>query len=100
MEGEAHGEIDPAEILRRSIENDRVHSAYLFTGAGALPPTTARDFARFGELYLRDGVTPAGDRILPEGWRDHGVEYVSHDPETGFGYGRHWWRYRQQERRR
>jgi hypothetical protein len=46
MEQEAHGEIDPAEILRRSIGNDRVHSAYLFTGSGDLPSTTAHDFAR------------------------------------------------------
>lgn len=43
---QAHGEEDPTEILRRSIENDRVHSAYLFTGAGEVPSTAARDFAR------------------------------------------------------
>ena len=50
----------------------------------------ARQFARFGELYLRDGV--AGDqRILPEGWLDHARTVIAHDPETGFGYGRHWW---------
>ena len=46
MEGTAHGENDPAEILRRSVENGRVHSSYLFTGTGALPGETARDFAR------------------------------------------------------
>jgi len=46
MEGTAHGENDPAEILRRSVENGRVHSSYLFTGTGALPGDTARVFAR------------------------------------------------------
>ncbi len=54
---------------------------------------TARDFARFGELYCHDGVTDngCGDRILPVGWRDHARHHVATDPETGFGYGRHWW---------
>jgi CubicO group peptidase (beta-lactamase class C family) len=50
----------------------------------------ARQFARFGELYRLDGV--AGDqRILPAGWLDHARTTIAHDPETGFGYGRHWW---------
>jgi CubicO group peptidase (beta-lactamase class C family) len=56
---------------------------------------TARDFARFGELYRHDGVTEAGERILPVGWADHGRTVVAHDPtddlELGFDYGRHWW---------
>jgi len=46
MEREAHGENDPAEILRRSVENDRVHSSYLFTGTGDDPTTAAQAFAR------------------------------------------------------
>jgi CubicO group peptidase (beta-lactamase class C family) len=55
---------------------------------------TARDFARFGELYLRGGVV-AGRRILPDGWVEHGRTFVAHDPVElvpgGFDYGRHWW---------
>ena len=46
MAGTAHGENDPAEILRRSVENGRVHSSYLFTGTGPAPSVTAQTFAR------------------------------------------------------
>ncbi len=52
---------------------------------------TAREFAAFGELYLRDGVSADGGRILPAGWADHARHQVATDPESGFGYGRHWW---------
>jgi CubicO group peptidase (beta-lactamase class C family) len=50
----------------------------------------ARQFARFGELYLRDGMV-GDEHILPAGWVDHARTVVAHDPDTGFGYGRHWW---------
>jgi hypothetical protein len=46
MQAETHGENDPTEMLRRSIENDRVHSSYLFTGTGEIPTSAARNFAR------------------------------------------------------
>jgi CubicO group peptidase (beta-lactamase class C family) len=51
--------------------------------------TTARDFARFGLLYLRDGVWDRA-RLLPEGWVDYARTMVSNDPEDG-PYGAHWW---------
>lgn len=51
---------------------------------------TAQDFARFGLLYLRDGVW-ANRRILPEGWVDYARTYTGTDEETGLGYGAHWW---------
>jgi CubicO group peptidase (beta-lactamase class C family) len=51
---------------------------------------TARDFARFGLLYLRDGVWE-DRRLLPEGWVDHGRRPRSVDPEGSDLYGSHWW---------
>ena len=50
---------------------------------------TARDFARFGLLYLRDGIWD-GHRVLPGGWVDHARRQRSVD-EEGIGYGAHWW---------
>jgi CubicO group peptidase (beta-lactamase class C family) len=52
---------------------------------------TARDFAKFGRLYLDDGVTSDGHRVLPVGWTDHARAQHSVDAESGFGYGRQWW---------
>ncbi|MEO1028566.1 MAG: serine hydrolase [Pseudomonadota bacterium] len=52
---------------------------------------TARDFARFGLLYLRDGVWN-GKRVLPEGWVDHARTPTANVPDDEpMGYGAHWW---------
>jgi CubicO group peptidase (beta-lactamase class C family) len=51
---------------------------------------TAREFAKFGLLYLRDGVWD-GLRLLPPGWVDHGRRQRSWDPVDQVGYGAHWW---------
>ena len=51
---------------------------------------TARDYARFGLLYLRDGMWD-GVRILPPGWVDYARTWVSEDPEDASPYGAHWW---------
>ena len=50
---------------------------------------TARDFARFGLLYLRDGMWD-GARLLPPGWVDQARRPVSVDDE-GLEYGALWW---------
>jgi CubicO group peptidase (beta-lactamase class C family) len=56
-----------------------IGSSYVFA--------SARDFARFGLLYLRDGVWD-GRRVLPAGWVDH----ARTPTPASFGrYGAHWW---------
>jgi CubicO group peptidase (beta-lactamase class C family) len=58
---------------------------------------TTDDIARFGELYLRDGVW-RGQRLLPEGWvaQASAVQVSNGDPLTGSdwnqGYGFQFWR--------
>ncbi len=42
----SQGDSEAGEILRRSVAGERIHSAYLLTGAGRLPSITARAFAR------------------------------------------------------
>jgi len=58
--------------------------------AGSTVHATARDFARFGLFYLRDGVW-GGRRLLPEGWVDSGRTPRSVDPDDGNLFGHHWW---------
>ena len=51
---------------------------------------TARDFARFGLLYLRDGVWD-GRRLLPEGWVDYARTPTPQPIDAERRYGAHWW---------
>ena len=55
---------------------------------GSLVWASARDFAKFGYLYLRGGVWQ-GERLLPEGW----VDFSRRDPASTKAnvYGAGWW---------
>ncbi len=57
-----------------------VGSSYLYA--------TARDYARFGMLYLNDGVWQ-GERILPEGWVAYSTTPTPAAPKGE--YGAHFW---------
>jgi CubicO group peptidase (beta-lactamase class C family) len=52
---------------------------------------SAEDFARFGLLYLRDGVWE-GERLLPEGWVEYARTPTFRQADCPDGpYGAHWW---------
>jgi CubicO group peptidase (beta-lactamase class C family) len=54
--------------------------------------SSARDFARFGLLYLNDGVWN-GERVLPEGWAKFVATPGPVQPTDGRGYGAQFWLY-------
>jgi CubicO group peptidase (beta-lactamase class C family) len=51
---------------------------------------TARDLARFGQLYLNNGEWN-GQRILPENWRTYVSTPSGPQPPGEFGYGASFW---------
>jgi len=75
---------DPLGMRSAVPEFDRTGN---FLG-GAYVWATARDWARFGLLYLRDGVWD-GRRVLPEGWVDYS-RTPAPAPNNGV-YGAHLW---------
>jgi len=67
-------------ILEPDASGTFIGSSYLYA--------SARDWARFGLLYLNDGVWK-GERILPEGWVKYATTPTPMAPSGR--YGAHWW---------
>lgn len=66
-------------VIETDTANNFIGSSYMYA--------TARDWARFGLLYLQDGVIE-NERILPEGW----VEFSRTSATVANGrYGAHFW---------
>jgi len=67
-------------VLETDATGTFVGSSYMYA--------TAREWARFGQLYLQDGVWD-GERILPQGWVKYTRTPVPADPKAA--YGAHFW---------
>jgi CubicO group peptidase (beta-lactamase class C family) len=66
-------------VFEVDVDGTMVGSSYLYA--------TARDYARFGLLYLEDGLFD-GTRVLPEGWVDYTVDETVHSDGQ---YGSFFW---------
>jgi CubicO group peptidase (beta-lactamase class C family) len=77
------------DVLGMRSADPRFDDAGTFAGSSYLY-ATARDYLRFGLLYLRDGVWE-GQRLLPAGWVDHGRRIRSYEEAEDRWYGAHWW---------
>lgn len=75
---------DPLGMASAIVETDPSGS---FVGS-SYSYATARDWARFGLLYLNDGVWN-GEPLLPAGWVGYGVTPTPRAPRQK--YGAHWW---------
>jgi hypothetical protein len=73
----------PLGIRRATLELDATGTPI----AGAFMFATPREWARFGMLFLEDGVV-GGARILPEGWTRYSTTPT---PGAFVGYGAGWW---------
>lgn len=72
-------------VLEPDASGTYVGSSYMYA--------TARDWAKFGQLYLQDGIWN-GERILPEGW----VKYSSTETQASNGnYAAQFWLYPKKE---
>ncbi len=94
---EANDGEDVASFLQRRLfgplgmENTRIQcdDAGTFIGSSFVF-APARDFLKFGQLYLQDGVWD-GQRLLPEGWMDHARTPIEPPVTDAHWYGGHWW---------
>jgi CubicO group peptidase (beta-lactamase class C family) len=88
------GEAEMRAFMRRELfdrigmrtADPRFDEAGNFIGSASCY-CSARDFARFGYLYLRDGVWDS-ERILPQGWVDYSR---NPSPQSDGLYGAHFW---------
>ncbi|WP_291047375.1 serine hydrolase [Hyphomonas sp.] len=90
--GEAFGEFMTRELFKplgMGSAQPKFDKAGTFIGS-SFCYCTARDFARFGLLYLRNGVWD-GQRLLPEGWADYARTPTPVPATERLGYGAHWW---------
>ena len=76
---------DPLGMESAVFETD---AAGTFVGSSFLF-ATARDWARFGLLFLNGGLAPDGRRILPEDWVRFSTTPTPQAPDGR--YGAHWW---------
>ncbi|TWC77169.1 CubicO group peptidase (beta-lactamase class C family) [Rhizobium sp. SJZ105] len=66
-----------------SLEKSSVHPAYPFT-------MSARDLARFGQLFLNGGQWE-GRHVIPNAWVRESTTALSQPPDHNSGYGYMWW---------
>lgn len=69
----------PNTVFETDPSGTQVGSSYIYA--------TARDYARYGLLYIQDGVFN-GQQILPEGWVDYSISAAS---GSGEKYGALFW---------